>query len=363
MIPFFSTLPAYERDRARIDKAMRRVLESGRLILGPEVAAFETEFADFVDLPHAIGVASGTDALILALRALEIKSGDEVITTANCGTPPVAAIRAVGAIPRFVDVDDRTLLIDPELLEVALSPRTRCILAVHLYGQPADMDPISQFATEHGLLVIEDCAQAHGAMYKGHHVGSIGQLGCFSFYPTKNLGACGDGGMVVTTDATLAGRVRQLRFYGYDADPVSSIEGLNSRLDELQAAILRIKLERLDEDLATRRELARQYLAGLDGTPYRPCGLTEGGVHAYHLFVVRCADRRLTAEHLKAGGIGFGVHYPTPVHRMPAYGFLGYGEGYLPLTEAACNSVMSLPLHPGLSTTDVEQICQTLKKA
>ena len=256
MIPFFDYRPHYQALRREIDEAVRRVIDSGRLILGPEVDAFEGEFASYVGTAGAVGVNSGTDALILALRALEVGPGDEVLTVANAGVPPVAAIRAVGALPRFVDVSPASLLLDPARLEQARTKRTRCVIPVHLYGRPAAMKQILEFASHHDLAVIEDCAQAHGARIDERHVGTFGSIGCFSFYPTKNLGAFGDGGAIVSNDPALLGRVRALRFYGFDAARSAQHEGVNSRLDELQAAILRVKLTHLEEDLASRRDLA-----------------------------------------------------------------------------------------------------------
>jgi len=356
MIPFFDYRPHYLTLRKEIDDAIHRVLDSGQLILGPEVEAFENEFAAFVGSRGAVGVNSGTDALILALRALEVGPGDEVLTVANAGVPPVAAIRAIGAIPRFVDVSPRTMMIDPDLLEPARTERTRCVLPVHLYGRPAPMSPILEFASAHDLPVVEDCAQAHGARIGGRHVGTFGQIGCFSFYPTKNLGAFGDGGAVVSSDPTLAERLRSLRMYGFREDRTSHIEGINSRLDEIQAAILRVKLARLDGDLVTRRELAAIYMEGLrDATVTLPA-LEDDILHAFHLFVVRARDRGRLVGTLESRGIGYGVHYAEPVHRMPAYAFLGDPAGGLPATETACREVLSLPLYVGLDREKTDRI-------
>ena len=251
-------------------------------------------------------------------------SDAEVITVANAGVPPVAAIRAAGATPRFVDVDPETLLMDPAQLEGARTERTRCVLPVHLYGQPAPLAPILEFAERHGLGVIEDCAQAHGASYCGAHVGGFGSVGCFSFY-------------------------RHAHF-----------EGLNSRLDEIQAAVLRVKLRRLSRAIEVRRELAQGYIEGLAGSPYRPVELTPDGEHAFHLLVVRAPDRPRLIEHLNRAEIGFGIHYPEPVHLMEAYSFLGHRAGDLPVTEKACETVISLPLFPGLEAGEVEQVVKAL---
>jgi len=359
----FDYRPEYLRLKAEIDGAIHRVLASGQLILGPEVRAFEAEFAANVGTRAAVGVNSGTDALVLALRALEIGAGADVITVANAGVPPVAAIRAAGATPRFVDVDPGTLLMDPDRLEAALTPQTRCVLPVHLYGQAAPMDAILAFASRHGLRVVEDCAQAHGATYRGRHVGSLGDVGCFSFYPTKSLGAFGDGGAVVTRHPTLEAPLRMLRMYGFRDDRHAHREGLNSRLDELQAAILRVKLRHLDEALAARRALAARYRDGLQDASCRPLAETPDGAHAYHLFVVRAQERPRLGDALTRAGIGFGIHYPEPVHLMEAYRFLGCRAGDLPVSETAAGEVMSLPLYPGLDDETVARVIRTLRAA
>jgi len=364
MIPVFDYRPAYLRMRAEIDSAISRVLDSGQLILGPEVTAFEREFADYLGAPQAVGVNSGTDALTLALRALGIGRGDEVITVANAGVPPVAAVRAAGATPRFVDVTPGSLLLDAEQLEAMLTPRTRAVLAVHLYGLPADCERLLAFTRQHGLRLVEDCAQAHGATFAGRRVGTIGDIGCFSFYPTKNLGAFGDGGALVTADAELAERARRMRMYGFDERRHARLEGLNSRLDELQAAILRVKLRHLDAANAARRELAARYLDGLSELE----GLTlpvvpEGREHVYHLFVVQAEDRDRRIRALRAHDIGYGIHYPEPVHLMQAYGFLGLGPGSLPVSERASRCVLSLPLYEGLAPEAVDGVVDALRRA
>jgi len=348
-LPLFDPRPGNERHRAEIEAALRRVLDSGRLVLGPEVEAFEREFSAWVGAAHGVGVNSGTDAITLALRAVDVGAGDEVLTVANAGAPPVAAIRAAGAVPRFVDVDPATLLVDPAALAAAIGPRVRAVVPVHLYGQPAPLAAILEPARRAGIPVIEDCAQAHGARLDGRHVGAWGAVGCFSFYPTKNLGALGDGGLCVTDDPDLAARIRRLRMYGFDNDRSSIEEGVNSRLDELQAALLRVKLRGLDELLDERRRIAAGYrraLAGVSGVA--PLDECPGVEHAMHLFVVRCAERAAVAARLDAAGVGWGVHYPVAAHLMPAYRRLGGGEGSLPVTEAACAEVLSLPLYAGM---------------
>ncbi|MBM3321321.1 MAG: DegT/DnrJ/EryC1/StrS family aminotransferase [Candidatus Eisenbacteria bacterium] len=362
MIPFFDVRLSSLGFKDEIDEAIRRVLASGQLILGPEVRAFEEEFASYVGVGGAVGVGSGTDALILALRALGVGPGDEVITVANAGVPTVAAIRAVGATPRFVDVRPDGLLIDEEQLEQAICPRTRCLLPIHLYGRAVAMEPILRLASRHGLRIIEDCAQAHGARCQGRHVGTFGDLGCFSFYPTKNLGAFGDGGMVVSNDPCLVEQVRMQRMYGFKEDRYSYCEGINSRLDELQAAILRVKLRHLPACVEARRTIARRYLVGLEGCidslPIAP----SVEAHAYHLFVVQVSDRQRFVDALRGEGIGHGVHYPVPVHLMDAYRFLGYEEGELPVTERSAKAVLSLPMYPGLEAGAVDRVIETLRR-
>jgi dTDP-4-amino-4,6-dideoxygalactose transaminase len=360
MIAYFDYRPEYRRLRGELDAAVARVLESGRLILGPEVEAFEREFAAWLGLPHAVGVNSGTDALILALRALGVGAGDEVITVANAGVPPVAAVRAVGALPRLVDVDPGGLLLDPGRLEAAWTPRVRCVLPVHLYGEAAPLDPILAFARGRGLRVVEDCAQAHGTRYRGRPVGTFGDVGCFSFYPTKNLGAYGDGGICVTADPGLEQRLRMLRTYGFRGDRHAHVEGVNSRLDELQAALLRVKLRHVDDALAERRALALRYRHALAGSPYRMPEGPTGSEAAPHLLVVLAPDRARAASALERARIGWGVHYPEAVHCMEAYRFLGVPAGALPVTEGACAQVLSLPLYPGLAEAQVDRVAQAL---
>ncbi|MCH8083417.1 MAG: DegT/DnrJ/EryC1/StrS family aminotransferase [Myxococcales bacterium] len=364
VIPYFDHRPGDQPIEAAIEEAIRRVRCSGQLILGRELEAFEREFAAYVGAPHGVGVASGTDALTLALRALDIGPGDEVITVANAGVPPVAAICAVGATPRFVDVTADGLLLDESLLEQAASERTRCVLPVHLYGCAVAMEPLLDFAARRGLSVVEDCAQAHGARYRDRHVGSFGDVGCFSFYPTKNLGAYGDAGLCVTRDARVAERLRRLRFYGFgEDDRHARLEGYNSRLDEIQAAILRVKLQRLESNVEARRAMARRYLEGLAACdldlPSEPAEIR----HAYHLFVVQTHQRRELRAALDDADIGSAIHYPLPVHRMEAYDRLGYRDGDLPISERASERVLSLPLYPGLGEAAVDRVIATISAA
>jgi dTDP-4-amino-4,6-dideoxygalactose transaminase len=349
MIPFFDYRPEYRRHAGEIAAAVQRVFDSGRLILGPEVEAFESEFAAAMGAAGAVGVASGTDALVLAFRALEIGPGSEVLAPANAGVPPIAAIRATGATPVFVDVESDTLSIDPRAVAAAVGPKTGCVLAVHLYGAPAATDALLEITGRHGLPLVEDCAQAHGARLDGRPVGAQGALGCFSFYPTKNLGALGDGGAVVSDDPALLERIRLQRMYGYPAGQRQSVvEGLNSRLDELHAAILRVKLPHLASVNAERRDLAARYDARLAGSMLAPVPVRPAAEPVHHLYVVRTENRAAVMASLERHGIGYGLHYEHAVHRMPAYQGMGPAAGGLPVTEAACATVLSLPIYPGL---------------
>jgi len=360
-IPLVDLKSAYARLRAEIDAATARVLAGGWYILGPEVSAFEAEFAAYLGAGHAVGVASGTDAVLLALRALGVGPGDEVITVAHTAVATVAAIALAGATPCFVDIDTATYTLDPGRLEAAITPRTRAIVPVHLYGAPADMQPILAIAQAHGLLVIEDCAQAHGATTDGGRVGTLGDAAAFSFYPTKNLGALGDGGAVVTKRPEVAERLRLLRQYGWRERYVSDIEGYNSRLDELQAAILRVRLRHLDAENAARRRLAAQYDAALADLPLAlPAAWPEERA-VYHLYVVAADERDALAAYLAAQGIGTGVHYPVPIHCQPAYAHFGYGPGSLPATEAAAARVLSLPMYPDLPAAAVDQVAAAIR--
>ncbi len=363
MIPFFDYRPALATMRDEIDAAVGRVLDSGRLILGDEVRAFEQEFAAFAGAAQAVGVGTGTDAIVLALRALGVGPGDEVITVANAGVPPVAAIRLVGATPRFVEIDDETMLLDPAAIETAITPRCRALLPVHLYGQPADVAAIGAVADAHGLGWIEDCAQAHGASRGGTPVGLTAPLSSFSFYPTKNLGAFGDGGLILTRSAEHAEALRELRMYGFRGGLVSHREGMNSRLDELQAAVLRVRLAHLPAANRRRVEIAGRYRAGLAGCDLRLPPAMPDSECVFHLFVVRVADRSAVIARLQEAGVGHGVHYPEPVHLMEGYRALGGSAGQLPITEEACRSVLSLPLFPGLEDADVDRVIDVVRAA
>jgi dTDP-4-amino-4,6-dideoxygalactose transaminase len=359
-IPFFDVAAAYRSFRGEIDSAVRRVLESGLVVLGPEVEAFEAEFAAYVGARFAVGVASGTDAIVLAMRALGLGPADEVITVANAGIPPIAAICAIGARPRFVDVDHETLLLDPDAVAAAVTPATRALLAVHLYGQPLAMEQVRNAASLSGLPLIEDCAHAHGLRVAGVHAGTFGAIGCFSFYPTKNLGAFGDAGACVTDDPVLAESLRRLRVYGAAPDGTVAIPGLNSRLDELQATLLRVMLRGLDGRVARRRFLAAVYDDALRGAPVEPLRRANES-DAYHLYVVRVPERQRYAAALAAAGIGCKVHYPIPAYQMPAFRDSRLGAGGLPETERACAEVLSLPLYPELEPGDVARVARVLR--
>jgi dTDP-4-amino-4,6-dideoxygalactose transaminase len=351
----------YRAHKAGIDAAIARVLEKGWYILGEEVGAFEAEFASYLGATQGIGVGSGTEALHLALAACDIGLGDEVITVSHTAVATVSAIEMARATPVLVDIEPDYFTLDPAQLSDALTSRTKAIVPVHLYGQPVDLGPVMDFARQHGLRVIEDCAQAHGAKYKGKRVGSFGDLACFSFYPTKNLGALGDGGMVVTSNSQLAERARLLRQYGWADRYVSQIAGWNSRLDELQAAILRVKLPYLDADNAVRARLAGMYDEALSSiglvTPRR----RSDAEHVYHLYVVRAARRDKLLSFLKSRDVGALVHYPLPVHLQPAYREHKCGSNSLKETERAAGEIISLPIYPELDDSDLMKVIDEIK--
>jgi len=351
---------AYLAAEADITAAIQRVLRSGTYILGPEVAAFEQEFAAYLGAGGAVGVANGTEALELALRAVGIGPGDKVVTVANTVSATVAAIVATGATPVFAEIEPDTMLLDPGALRQLLAvrdPRIKAVVPVHLYGQPADMPALVGIAREHRLAVIEDCAQAHGAMAGDRRAGAWGDLAAFSFYPTKNLGALGDGGAVIGRDPALLEKMRLLRQYGWRRRYVSDLHGRNSRLDELQAAILRVQLPRLEADNRRRGELAARYRERLAGAPLVLPVTAAGRTHVWHQFVVRTPRREELRAHLEAAGITCGVLYPVPLHRQPAY---HRAEVSLPVTERACAEVLSLPLHLGLQPADIDRICDAV---
>ncbi len=347
----------YLAAKSEIDAAISRVLSSGHYILGPEVEAFEKEFSAWLGVAGTVGVANGTDALELALQAAGIGPGDKVVTVANTVTATVSAIKAAGARPFYAEVEPATMLLDVAALETMLAtlrdPKIKAVVPVHLYGQAVDMPRLMVVAAKHNLVVIEDCAQAHGALVGGRKAGTWGQLAAFSFYPTKNLGALGDGGAVCGNDAALLEQVRMLRQYGWRKRYVSEAHGRNSRLDEIQAAILRVRLGRLDAENVRRTAIAHQYLAGLKGPVLTLPVVAEGRTHCWHQFVVRTPRRDELKVHLEKLGILCGVLYPVPIHRQPAYHDAALS---FPHTEQACAEVLSLPLHPGLSDDDVARV-------
>ena len=363
MIPMLDLKAQYRSIRPEIDAAVARVLESGQFVLGEEVAAFEREFAAFCGASHAVAVNSGTSALQLALLAAGVGRGDEVITVPFTFVASAAAVDYVGAVPVFVDIEPRTFTIDPAAIEDAVSDRTKAIIPVHLFGHPADMDPIREVAARHGLTVIEDAAQAHGARYRGLRVGILGDFGCFSFYPTKNLGAAGEGGIVVTDDADGAERIRALRNWGERVKYEHSIRAYNMRMEALQAAILRAKLRHLDEWTDRRRRIAKQYDEALDGMGLQLPRELEYARHVYHLYTVRARERDGLKEALAADGIASGVHYPIPIHRQPAWADLGYQPDAFPEAQRASAEVLSLPLYPEMTDDQVETVVASVRRA
>jgi dTDP-4-amino-4,6-dideoxygalactose transaminase len=365
-IPQTDPRAGYLAHRTAIDAAIARVLEGGVYILGREVEIFEAAFADFVGVAHAIGLASGTDAIEIALRACGIGPGDLVFSVSHTAVATIAAIERAGATPVLVDVEPGTYTMAPrELLRVLQSPpagRPAAILPVHLYGQPAELSALAEIARISGLRLIEDCAQSHGAVYRGRQMGSFGDIACFSFYPTKNLGALGDGGMVVTDDPALAAASREIREYGWGQRYVSARSGINSRLDPIQAAILGVKLGSLAADNARRQDIAHRYDTGLTGLPLALPARRPQTTHAFHQYVIRLAERDALRERLRAAAIGSGIHYPVPVHRQPAYsGRLACGPSGLGVTERAAPQILSLPIYPQIPDEAVDRVIAEIR--
>jgi dTDP-4-amino-4,6-dideoxygalactose transaminase len=363
LVPIPQTDPraGYLERKEAIDAAIARVLASGQYILGSEVEAFEAEFAAWLGVGHAVGVGSGTDALELALRASGIGPGDLVFTVSHTAVATVAAIERAGAVPVLVDIEPGGFTMDPGALEAALqrSPKGRpaAILPVHLYGEAADLGPIINLARRHGMRVIEDCAQSHGAVYRGRATGSIGDIACFSFYPTKNLGALGDAGMTATDDTDLAVALREIREYGWRDRYVSARIGINTRLDPLQAGVLRTRLPHLVDDNARRQAIADRYDGGLAGLPLDPPRRRGECTHVFHQYVVRTPKRDRLREHLRAARIGTGIHYPVPVHLQPAYeGRLAEFPVGLPQTSRAMHEILSLPIYPQLGLDAADRV-------
>ncbi len=368
-IPQTDPAAGYRAQKAEIDAALARALSSGWYILGEEVEAFEREFASFLGANHAVGVANGTDALSLAIRALGIGHGCAVATVSHTATATLAAIETTGATPILVDIDDYFTM-DVRALDAALEAaraanlRLAAIIPVHIYGQPVDLDAVFAFAERHALPVIEDCAQAHGATWRGRIVGTLGVMGAFSLYPTKNLGALGDGGAVVTNDTPIAEKLERLRQYGWDTSRISREPGLNSRLDVVQAAILRVKLARLADNNARRQWIAKAYRAGLSGKDVVLPGVRAHASHVYHQFVVEVDRRDIVKARLIELGIGTAIHYAPPAHLFPAYaGRLPIAGGELPRTEAACTRILSLPMYPELTDSQVERVIGAVRDA
>jgi dTDP-4-amino-4,6-dideoxygalactose transaminase len=365
-IPQTDPRAGYLAQRTAIDAAIARVLDGGVYILGREVEVFEAAFANFVGVAHAIGVASGTDAIEIALRACGIGSGDLVFSVSHTAVATIAAIERADATPVLVDVEPGTYTMAPrELLRALQSPpagRPAAVLPVHIYGQPAELSALTRIARISGLRLIEDCAQSHGALYRGRAAGSFGDIACFSFYPTKNLGALGDGGMVVTNDPALAGALREIREYGWRERHVSARGGINSRLDPIQAAILGVKLRSLKDDNARRQVVADRYDAGLTGLPLALPARRPQTTHVFHQYVIRLAERDGLRETLQAAGIGSGIHYPVPVHQQPAYsGRLACGPSALGVTERAAPQILSLPIYPQISDEAVDRILSEIR--
>jgi dTDP-4-amino-4,6-dideoxygalactose transaminase len=356
-IPLVDMAAEHRSIAVEVSRAVADVLADGRFILGPQVEEFERAFATFTGVGHAVGVSSGLDALRLALLALDIGPGDEVILPANTYIATALAVTAVGARPVLVDCDPQTYLLDPAGVEAAITTRTRAVIPVHLTGQAADMDPLLELAVRHRLQVVEDAAQAHGAAYKGRPCGSVGTVGCFSFYPSKNLGAYGDGGMVTTDDGDLAGRVRRLRNYGQAARNHHVEQGLNARLDTIQAAVLLVKLAHLpawNKARAAHAALYRDLLAGLDRLTFQQ--RAPWSTHVHHLLVVESDDRDALRGHLAAAGVQTGIHYPVPIHLQPAYTDLGFRRGAFPNAERLAERILSLPVYPQLTPGQIAYV-------
>lgn len=362
MIPFFDLKSQYKGIASEVKAAIEDTLESGWFILGERLKSFEEEFALYLGARCAVGVGSGTDALTLALRAVGVEAGDEVVTVANTAIPTISAIKGAGAKPLFVDVDPETLTMDPVLLEELLErkakegARVKAAVPVHLYGQAADMDGIMKAAGKYGAVVLEDACQAHGAEYKGKKVGTIGKAGAFSFYPSKNLGAYGDGGMVVTDDEQVAEKLRLLRNYGQSDRYHSVVDGVNSRLDDIQAAVLSVKLKHLDAWTKRRRELAALYCSLLDADRVKLAVEPKYSKGVYHLYVIRHRERDALQAYLQDNGVETLIHYPIPIHLQEANSSLGLAVGSFPATELAAGEILSLPIYPELTEADIEKV-------
>jgi dTDP-4-amino-4,6-dideoxygalactose transaminase len=362
VIPFVDLKAQYAAIKSEVNTAIESALESCQFTLGSEVAAFETEFSAYCGTQHGIGVNTGTSALHLALLAAGVGPGDEVITVPFTFVATVAAIHYTGAKTVFVDIDPRTFTMDSAAIEQAITPRTKVIIPVHLYGQAADMDPILEIANQHGLKVIEDACQAHGAEYKGRRLGGLGQMGCFSFYPGKNLGAYGEGGMVVTNDAAHARMIRMLRDWGAEKKYEHILKGFNYRLEGIQGAVLRVKLRHLEKWTEARRAAAARYESLFAGSGVATPQAMAHARHVYHIYAIRTPQRAKWQEALNARGIQSGIHYPIPVHLLPAYSDLGYRAGQFPHSERAAAEELSLPMYPELTASMQERVADAVRE-
>ena len=360
-IPFGELKRNYSNIKHEIDAAVSRVLSSGWYLLGNELKTFEQNFSEYCGVKHGIGVASGTEAIQIALWACGIGPGDEVLTVSNTCVPTVTGIKSTGARCIFADIDPETFTMAPEQIEQRITPNTKAVVVVHLYGQCADMDEIVRLAKKHNLKIVEDCAQAHGAFYKGRHAGCIGNVAAFSFYPTKNLGAYGDAGFVVTNDDDIAEKARMLRNYGQDKRYHHAFRGMNSRMDEFQAAILNAKLPFLDGWIERRRQIASQYISAFESLDIVLPREAPGIKHSYHLFVVRVKDRDRFRENMNRHGVSTDIHYPTPVHLQPAYAEYADQGQFLPVTEAQAREIVSLPIYPELTDDETKHVIRSVK--
>ncbi len=363
MIPFVDLKAQYRAIRTEIDDAIHHILETSQFVLGPEVAAFESEFAHYTGGAHAIALNSGTSALHLAMLAAGIGPGDEVITIPFTFVATTAAIGYAGAKPVFVDIDPVSFTMDPSRIEAAITPRTKAIVPVHLYGQPADLDPILEVARRHNLIVIEDAAQAHGAEYNGRRVGSIADMGCFSFYPGKNLGAYGEGGAVVTNNPEFVRTIRMLRDWGAEKKYLHVLKGYNYRMEGIQGAILRVKLRHLEAWTEARRAHAAQYDRLLAGSGVGTPQAMAYARHVYHVYAVRSKQRDSLQKALQEREVQTGIHYPIPVHLLPAYSELGHQRGDFPHSEQAADEVLSLPMYPELTPVQIETVAEAVLSA
>ena len=360
-ITVWGYLKEYAETKDELLKAVTEVFESGTLILGQKVKDFEQAYSDYIGVSYGVGCDNGTNAITLALKALEIGEGDEVITVSNTAIPTVSAIVTAGATPVFVDINPETYLMDVTKVEAAITSKTKAILPVHLFGQCVDMDPLLDIAQKHHLYVVEDCAQAHGAEYKGRKAGSMGDISTTSFYPTKILGAYGDGGMVNTNNEEWAQRLRRLHFYGAEKTYYAEEHGFNSRLDELQASILLSKLPKIEQYISRRREIAALYQEGLEDSGLILPQEAPHNRHAYYLYVVRHPRRDEIIEKLRENNIYVNISYPWPIHTMKGYQYLGWHEGNLPNTESAAKEIFSLPMYPSLENEEVKRVIEVLK--